>query len=70
MVQGGVYRAGMDGSERMAIATSNVKWPNGLTFDPTTKRVYWCDAQYNRIEFFDTLTKQRKTVLEVCVNLT
>ncbi|KAI1289419.1 Low-density lipoprotein receptor-related protein 2 [Halotydeus destructor] len=62
--QVGVYQAGMDGSDRMAVARKDLKWPNGLTFDSVTQRLYWCDAQFNKIEYFDTVTKQRQVVLE------
>ena len=34
----------MDGSNRTQIKTSDLKFPNGLTIDFTTQRLYWCDA--------------------------
>ena len=54
----------MDGSDKIAIASTQLRWPNGLTYDATTQRIYWSDAQHNRIEYFDTITKERKVLLQ------
>lgn len=36
-----IERAGMDGTHRQTIVSSNVKWANGLTLDLVRERVYW-----------------------------
>lgn len=43
-------RAGMDGSFPLAIVSSNLKWPNGITVDQGNSRIYWVDARLDRIE--------------------
>lgn len=45
-----IERAEMDGSNRRSIITESVFWPNGLTIDYTSNRIYWADAKHNVIE--------------------
>lgn len=52
-----IERAGMDGTHRQTIVSTNVKWPNGLTLDLERKRVYWVsyfilDLNFWKFNFF------------------
>jgi sugar lactone lactonase YvrE len=40
----------MDGSEAEVLLDFDLQWPNGLTFDPTSSMLYWCDTFLNRVE--------------------
>jgi DNA-binding beta-propeller fold protein YncE len=60
----GIYMSGMDGSDRRVVANHSIEWPNGLTFDKTTNRIYWSDAQLNRIEFVDMTTSERSILVQ------
>lgn len=40
----------MDGSQRKAIITKGVTWPNGLTIDYPSRKLYWADAKQHAIE--------------------
>lgn len=40
----------MDGSLRTVIANTSVFWPNGLTLDYASERLYWADAKHHVIE--------------------
>ena len=40
----------MDGSNRLDLFLQNIHWPNGLTIDYTTDRIYWADAKRRVIE--------------------
>ena len=40
----------MDGSRRRVLHSSGLVWPNGITLDYDTRRIYWVDAQLDRIE--------------------
>lgn len=40
-----IERAGMDGTGREAIVTTNLEWPNGVSVDESTDRVFWVDAR-------------------------
>jgi len=42
--------AGMDGSQRTNVITTDIIWPNGLVVDETIQRIYWIDGKLNRIE--------------------
>ncbi|XP_077869877.1 low-density lipoprotein receptor-related protein 2-like [Saccoglossus kowalevskii] len=48
-----IERAGMDGSDRTVIVTDRIYWPNGLTLDLPTERVYFGDRRLDFIEFCD-----------------
>lgn len=41
----------MDGSGRSVIVDTKITWPNGLTLDYVTERIYWADAREDYIEF-------------------
>lgn len=41
----------MDGSSRSVIVDTKITWPNGLTLDYVTERIYWADAREDYIEF-------------------
>lgn len=40
----------MDGSNRQVLHSTGLVWPNGITLDYATRRVYWVDAFLDRIE--------------------
>lgn len=58
-----IERAGMDGSHRSAIVTTDVLWPNGLTIDFVTKRLFWVDAKLHLISSADYDGSNRRVVL-------
>jgi len=58
-----IEMAGMDGSARQAIVTGNLVWPNGLTIDQTTNRLFWADAKLNKIETSDLTGGNRQLIL-------
>ncbi|XP_077997838.1 low-density lipoprotein receptor-related protein 2-like [Glandiceps talaboti] len=49
-----IGRVGMDGTNQsVVIQDDKVGWPNGLTIDFTTDRLYWADAHFDYIAFAD-----------------
>lgn len=44
-----IERAGMDGSERMAVVNSSLGWPGGVAVDTISDRVYWTDERLSAI---------------------
>ena len=40
-----IERAEMDGSNRTIIIRQDIHWPNGLTIDYSTGKIYWTDAK-------------------------
>ncbi|KAJ1530888.1 hypothetical protein ONE63_005730 [Megalurothrips usitatus] len=58
-----IERVEMNGQNRKAIITKEVRWPNGLALDYDAGRVFWVDAMYHRIESADLDGNGRTTVL-------
>ncbi|OXU25251.1 hypothetical protein TSAR_015309 [Trichomalopsis sarcophagae] len=58
-----IERADMDGSKRTALITDNIYWPNGLTIDYITDRIYWIDAKHRVIESASMRGDDRKKVV-------
>ncbi|UYV64099.1 hypothetical protein LAZ67_2006567 [Cordylochernes scorpioides] len=48
-----IEKSGMDGSHRQTIITENLMWPNGITIDFVTKRIYWVDAKLHLLASAD-----------------
>ena len=48
-----IERAALDGSQRVAIVTMNLTYPNGLALDYVTDRNYWVDGAQQVIEYAD-----------------
>lgn len=46
-----IERIGMDGTMRQTIINTKIYWPNGLTLDTSTKRVYFADSKLDFIDF-------------------
>lgn len=71
--QAKIERAGMDGSERTALITSNLTWPNGLAIDHDLSRLYWADGGTKAIEYADLNGKNRNTLISkfsyICVDI-
>ena len=58
-----IEQAGMDGSARKTIVTRNLGWPNGLTIDQATNRLFWADAKLDTIESSDLTGANRHLIL-------
>ena len=48
-----IERALLNGSQRFAIVTTNLYWPNGIELDRGNKRIVWVDAGFERVESID-----------------
>jgi hypothetical protein len=46
-----IERSGMDGSSRTVLVNKGhgLEWPNGLTIDYVSRRIYWIDSKLHRI---------------------
>ena len=55
----------LSGENRHVIVSSNLIWPNGLTIDFTTSKLYWVDAAVDRIETSDLEGNGRTVFLSV-----
>ena len=64
-----IEQAGMDGSARRVIVTKNLVWPNGLTIDQTTNRLFWADAKLDKIEVSDLNGGNRQLILSSAADI-
>lgn len=58
-----IERIGMDGSNRSIIINTKIYWPNGLTLDTTTNRIYFADSKLDFIDFCNYDGTGRQNVL-------
>ena len=64
-----IEQAGMDGSARQAIVTENLGWPNGLTIDQPTNRLFWVDTKLDKIEVSDLNGRKRQLIMSSSTNI-
>jgi len=57
-----IERSKYDGSQRQTLASSNLKYPNGLAVDVKAGQVYFSDGGTGRIEVMDTQGNNRKVI--------
>jgi len=60
-----IERTALSGSQRNAIVTSNLHWPNGIELDKGNKRVFWVDAGHDRVESVDYNGNNRKLLYQL-----
>ena len=58
-----IEKANMAGKERRVLVNSVLYWPNGLTLDKDTNRLYWVDGSYHKLEYLDLDNNNRVTLL-------
>ena len=51
--------ASMDGNNRSTLVKRGLYWPNGLTLDGANNKLYWVDAWFHMLEYYDL---QRHTI--------
>ena len=61
-----IERAGMDGNmaTRSVIISEDIHWPNGLTLDYASQRVFWADAKLSFIHSCNYDGSDRRVVIE------
>ncbi|RWS31707.1 low-density lipoprotein receptor-related protein 4-like protein [Leptotrombidium deliense] len=59
-----IEKAFIDGTGRYAIVNTSLFWPNGLTIDYPSYRIYWVDAKHHVIESSNLDGTDRKSVIE------
>ncbi|KAK0162271.1 hypothetical protein PV327_008621 [Microctonus hyperodae] len=64
-LQAYIGKMGMDGSNKSTILTweDDIAWPNALTIDYFTDRIFWADAHLDYIAFADLEGHNRRIVL-------
>ena len=60
--QAKVERASMDGQDRIALITTDLTSPYGITIDYVEQKIYWVDAFLDKIEYSNTDGSNRVTL--------
>ena len=58
-----IERAALDGSQRITLVDTSVAWPNGLTIDHFSRKIYWADAKLDKIEVMNLDGSDRRVVV-------
>ena len=66
-VEAKIENAALDGTDRRVVINSSLVWPNGLAIDPLERRLYWADAELDRIEMAFVNGSDRRVL--VCEDL-
>ncbi|XP_054274081.1 low-density lipoprotein receptor-related protein 1-like [Macrosteles quadrilineatus] len=61
---GKIESAWMNGENRKVFVDSELQWPNGLTIDYFTRKLYWCDAYLDKIERISLDGTERQVVFQ------
>lgn len=59
-----ISRVGMDGSKPERIITDNLAWPNAITIDYVTERIFWADASLDYIAMANLDGSARHVVIK------
>lgn len=59
-----IKKGGLNGVDIHSLVTENIQWPNGITLDLPSGRLYWVDSKLHSISSIDVNGGNRKTILE------
>ncbi|KAJ8320243.1 hypothetical protein KUTeg_001830 [Tegillarca granosa] len=59
-----VSRANMDGTDNRKIISQDIAWPNALTIDYVTEKIFWADASLDYIAMANLDGTERHVILE------
>ncbi|XP_013360632.1 PREDICTED: low-density lipoprotein receptor [Chinchilla lanigera] len=59
-----IEKGGLNGVDIYSLVTENIEWPNGITLDLSSGRLYWVDSKLHSISSIDVNGRNRKTILE------
>lgn len=59
-----IQKGGLNGVDIYSLVTEDIQWPNGITLDLSSGRLYWVDSKLHSISSVDVNGGNRKKVLE------
>uniref|UniRef100_A0A8C9DQW4 Low-density lipoprotein receptor n=1 Tax=Prolemur simus TaxID=1328070 RepID=A0A8C9DQW4_PROSS len=59
-----IKKGGLNGVDVYSLVTEDIQWPNGITLDLSSGRLYWVDSKLHSISSVDVNGGNRKVVLE------
>uniref|UniRef100_A0A8B9QHS4 Low density lipoprotein receptor n=1 Tax=Apteryx owenii TaxID=8824 RepID=A0A8B9QHS4_APTOW len=58
-----IAKSGLNGADNFALVTEGIEWPNGITLDLPSQRLYWVDSRLHALSSVDVDGGNRRTVL-------
>ncbi|KAM8931003.1 low-density lipoprotein receptor-related protein 8 [Pelodytes ibericus] len=58
-----IEKAGLNGGDRQVLVSDGIEWPNGITLDLLTRRLYWVDSKLHTISSVDFNGFNRKLLI-------
>ena len=64
-----IERSTLSGKNRKKLITNGLRFPSGLTIDYVTRRIYWVDGSFGRIEVTNYEGNNRKNLREQYISI-
>ncbi|XP_073449621.1 low-density lipoprotein receptor-related protein 8 isoform X1 [Aquarana catesbeiana] len=58
-----IEKAGLNGGDRQILVSDDIEWPNGITLDVLTHRLYWVDSKLHTLSSVDFSGANRKLLI-------
>ncbi|XP_018419478.1 PREDICTED: low-density lipoprotein receptor-related protein 8 [Nanorana parkeri] len=58
-----IEKAGLNGGDRQILVSDDIEWPNGITLDVLTHRLYWVDSKLHTLSSVDFSGANRKMLI-------
>ncbi|KAG8130064.1 hypothetical protein E2320_016654 [Naja naja] len=59
-----IAKSGLNGVDSFPLVKEGIQWPNGITLDLITHRLYWVDSKYHSVSSIDVNGGNRRTILD------
>ncbi|XP_051044350.1 low-density lipoprotein receptor-related protein 8 isoform X9 [Phodopus roborovskii] len=61
--QAKIEKSGLNGADRQTLVSDNIEWPNGITLDLLSQRLYWVDSKLHQLSSIDFNGGNRKMLI-------
>ncbi|XP_072505606.1 low-density lipoprotein receptor-related protein 8 isoform X3 [Notamacropus eugenii] len=61
--QAKIEKSGLNGVDRQVLVLDNIEWPNGITLDLLSQRLYWVDSKLHQLSSIDFNGGNRKVLI-------
>ncbi|XP_074077497.1 low-density lipoprotein receptor-related protein 8 isoform X7 [Macrotis lagotis] len=61
--QAKIEKSGLNGVDRQVLVLDNIEWPNGITLDLLSQRLYWVDSKLHQLSSIDFNGGNRKILI-------
>ncbi|XP_030638418.1 low-density lipoprotein receptor [Chanos chanos] len=58
-----IEKSGLNGAGRQALVSDNILWPNGITLDMVSQRLYWVDSKLHTLSSIHVDGRDRHTLI-------